>query len=88
MTFTAPLVPTPAEGFVTRMETVEGTPAQWPITHTFIDAMDGQHGTQHAIVAETPASARELLLATMTFQSHLVYMQSQDAAGRFVYDFS
>lgn len=64
------------------METIQGTPAVEPITHTFFDE-EAQIELQ--IVAETPISARNLLAACGV--TKLVYCQSVDAAMSFVYDF-
>ena len=70
----------PRENTMT-MTRVEGTPAVWPVTHTFDNL---ESNTQESIVAETPASARQLFAACGI--TNLMYVQSQDAEGRFVYD--
>lgn len=68
------------------METIEGTSAVWPITHTFYDEERGEQITHEA---ETAAMALQKL--SLGIPWHLVrlsYVQSIDATGRFVYDFS
>lgn len=67
----------------TPVETVEGTPAVWPVTHTFYSE---ERSEQISIAAETAASARQLLGCCSLFK--LTYVQSVDAEGRFVYDFN
>lgn len=68
------------------METIEGTPAQWPVMHWFEDLMNGE---QYKICAETTSSARASLLAGLRQEDDWVriqWLQSKDAEGRFVYE--
>lgn len=67
------------------METIEGAPAVWPITHIFFNEESGKQITHEA---ETAVIALQKL--TNNAPWHLVrltYVQSVDANGRFVYDF-
>ena len=85
---TAPIVPTPAPGFKTKMVRQDGTPAVWPIVHEFYDCMETTGG-EHHIVAETPEAARGKLVATGGLAArawHFQWVHSKDAEGRFVYD--
>lgn len=67
------------------METIEGTPAVWPITHTFYSEERGEQITHQA---ETPVAAlRKLTNNAPWHLVRLTYLQSVDANGRFVYDF-
>ena len=68
------------------METIEGTPAVRPITHTFYS-----EGCREQITceAETAVIALRKLVGD-DCPWHLIsltYIQSIDATGRFVYDF-
>ena len=69
-----------------KMETVEGTPAKWPVTHTFYDISTDE--TYH-IHAESAGAARSNLFCTLPYTDDCVtlqYMRSVDADKRFVYD--
>jgi hypothetical protein len=69
----------------TTMETIEGTPAAWPVTHTFFCEERGEQITHEA---ETAAIALKKLTAGAPWHLvRLTYLSSVDADGRFVYDF-
>lgn len=65
------------------METISGTPATWPIMHTFFNEESRE---QVSIAMETAVSARKAFEACG--MHHLTYIQSVDATGQFVYDFN
>ena len=67
-----------------KMHTVDGSHAEWPITHWFFQESTQE---QHQIQAETAAMARQMLeFCNVHWDGALTCIQSKDAQDRFVYD--
>jgi hypothetical protein len=68
------------------METIEGTKAVWPITHTFFDEESHEQITHQAETAR--AALQKLEQGAPWHRQRHTYLSSIDAQGRFVYDFT
>lgn len=66
-----------------KMKTVNGDPAVWPIRHWFLQEATGE---QFEHVAETAEAAYQILTISTWSHGRLTYLQSKDAEDRFVYD--